>query len=237
MKDIIKAIEIEKKYLDQKLYLNSKNISLLNQLSAAGYQNLNEYFYDKKEYLLSQWNLPVHYIEIAEIASLTSEAIKNNDYSIFIPYGEGIYAYHGSDKIDLNKCEELNVQIIDLNYQGGTIIGSEKDFSIMALIPLSIGINSQDILNAIKNILDKYLTNIEIQGNDILYQNKKILGSMSRHVNECFVWACQVSFEDYSDIIEKICNKKSLKQPSFIPQDLLTKNQFEKEVLSWFLKQ
>ena len=60
---------------------------------------------------------------------------------------------------------------------------------------------------------------------------------MCRATNNLFVWAAQISFSDHSELIQKVCNKKSAKTPGYIDNTKLNKEQLEREVLSWLQKQ
>ena len=107
---------------------------------------------------------------------------------------------------------------------------------IEIVAPLSIELTSGFILNKFYEIISKYVDNAIINGNDILIDGKKIMGSMQRNVGKVFVWAAQISFGDYTDIIAQVCNKQSTKQPSHIDNSRLSRDQLEKEVLEWLQK-
>ena len=126
--------------------------------------------------------------------------------------------------------------VAELYHQGGTIIGSNADLGIEIVAPMSIGLDNNYILNKFYEIISKYVDNVMIDGNDILIDGNKVMGSMRRNVGDVFVWAAQVSFDDYSNIITQICNKKSTKKPSFIDSTKLSRNQLEQEVLEWLQK-
>lgn len=232
MTNLEKAIEKENELR------NSNNLSF-NTISQAikefGFNNVPRYFEQKKEYVRQNWKPEVFYVDIAKYAEVTEDAIQNGKYGIYISQGEGIHAYHGSVEIDYDLCKKLNVRVVELNYQGGTIIGSAKDFSIIAVFPKILDLKASDIINRFTSIISKYVPNTECIDNDILVNGNKVAGSMTREVGQSFVWATQISFEDYSEYIEKICNKKSSKDPSHIDSSLLTRDQLEEEVLNWLV--
>ena len=157
-------------------------------------------------------------------------------YGIYISTSDGLYAFHGSDVIDYDLCEKLNVHVAELFHQGGTIIGSNADLGIEIVAPIDLGLDSNYILNKFHEIISKYIDGATIDGNDILVNGEKVMGSMRRNVGNTFVWAAQVSFLDYSDIISQVCNKQSAKKPSHIDSTLLTRDMLEKEVLIWLQK-
>lgn len=234
MKDLSNAIKEEKKYIADKLA--GTNTSLPARLSQYGYSNLTEYFHDKREYLFSQWTPEVVYIDVATLTTELEKAIKEEKYGIYISVSNGLYAFHGTDVIDYELCENLDVCVAELYHQGGTIIGSNADFGIEIVAPVSIGLDNDYIVNKFHEIINKYVDNVTMDGNDILVDGKKVMGSMRRNVGKVFVWAAQVSFADYNDIIVQVCNKQSIKKPSYIDSKKLSRNQLEKEVLAWLQK-
>lgn len=234
MKDLINAIEEEKKYISDRK--NGASTSLLERLTIYGYDNLTEYFEDKRELLFNEWIPDVIYIDVKTLTTELERAVREEKYGIYISTSDGLYAFHGSDYIDYELCESLGVCVAELYHQGGTIIGSNDDLGIEIVAPLSMGLDSGFILNKFYEIISKYIDNVTIDGNDILVDGNKVMGSMRRNVGNVFVWAAQVSFKDYSDIIAQVCNKKSIKTPSYIDSEKLSRHQLEEEVLEWLQK-
>lgn len=175
----------------------------------------------------------VYRIPIEEYADVTEKAMLTNQFGIYISYGEGIHAYHGNQPLNYDLCEELGVRVVDLKYNGGTILGSEKDLSIIMVFPQDSEMNHELIINKIAEIIGNYIPNVTVDGNDILVNGDKISGSMVRIICGSFVWAAQISFEDYSDYIAKLCDKPQVKKPTFIDSSVLTRDQLEEEILQW----
>lgn len=234
MKNLSGAIEEEEKYIKDRL--NGINTSLSEHLSSYGYADLTEYFIDKRDFLFNQWIPEVIYIDVKTLTTELEKAVREEKYGIYISTSNGLYAFHGTDIIDYELCENLGINIAELYHQGGTIIGSNADLGIEIVAPLDIGLDSNYILNKFYEIISKYVDNVVIDGNDILVDGKKVMGSMRRNVGKVFVWAAQISFADYSDIIAQVCNKQSNKKPSYIDSEKLSRNQLEEEVLAWLQK-
>lgn len=209
---------------------------LLPHLKEFGFDHLSQYYDAKREHLFAQWIPEVYYIDIGEFAAVTEDAIQNGKYGIYIPTEEGIHAYHGNDKIDYKLCESLGVRVVELNYGGGTIIGSASDLSIMVVFPRNMGMNHPSLIHKFRDIIGKYVPNVTRHGNDILVNGEKVSGSMTRFVGDSFVWAAQVSFADYTEYIQQICNKPQRKKPAFIDNSLLTRDKLEEEILTWLQK-
>lgn len=234
MRDIIGAMEEEKLYISDRI--NSINTSLLERLTPFGFGSLNEYFMEKKEYLFNQWEPEVYPIDVRTLTTELEKAVQNEKYGIYISVADGLYAFHGSDEIDYELCGKLGISVAELYYQGGTIIGSSKDLGIEIVAPSYIGLDANYLLKKFYEIISKYIDNVSISGNDILVDGKKVMGSMIRKVGKVFVWAAQISFEDYTDIITQVCNKKSAKIPSYIDSTKLSRDLLYKEVIEWLQK-
>lgn len=232
MNTIEKAIERERNLTTNGV----EQSNLFEHLKEFGFTCLSDYYDAKRAYLFEQWIPEVFYVDIGEYAAVTEDAIINGKYGIYISNGEGIHAYHGSEPLDYELCESLGVRVVDLNYNGGTIIGSANDLSIIIVFPASIGMNHPAVINKFCEIIGKYIPNVSRHGNDILVDGMKVSGSMTREVGDSFVWAAQVSFDDYSDIIAKVCNKPQYKKPAYIDSALLTRNKLEGELIAWLQK-
>lgn len=183
------------------------------------------------------WKPEVYRIPIEKYAEVTENAFLTGKYGIYISYGEGIHAYHGNQSIDYDLCKNLNVRVVELGYNGGTILGSADDLSIIIIAPAEIGLNHEIIVNKYLEIISKYVPNTTVNGNDILVDSNKVCGSMNRTFNDIvYEWAAQVSFADYSEYITKICNKEQIKKPAYIDSNLLTRDKLEEEILAWLQK-
>lgn len=185
----------------------------------------------------NEWIPEVYRVPIEDYARVTENAILTGQYGIYISYGEGLHAYHGSQPIDYELCKNLDVRVVELNYAGGTIIGSADDLSIIMVFPESMGMEHEIIIGKIVEIISKYVPNTTIDGNDILVNGDKVSGSMTRTIMGSFVWAAQISFRDYSEYIAKICNKPPVKKPAYIDSSLLTRDKLEEEILAWLNKE
>lgn len=232
MKDLQKAMQVEQQLRDEGKY-NIRSLAPL--IKEFGYNTSKEYLEERDTYLFQNWKPEVVNPSMESIQEFCLNSIKNGEDKIIIPYGDGLHAWHGTAEIDYDLCKELGIQVIDLGYEGGTIIGSEKDLSMMVIMPSEIKLGQETVLNKVVEILSKYIPNVTWVGNDILINEGKVCGITYRELGSVIVFTAQFSFDDYSEYIEKICNKKSTKTPSFINSELLTKDQLEKEILDWLV--
>lgn len=233
-KDLLGAIAEENLYLAERR--QGIDTSLPVRLSQYGYDNLDKYFIDKKQYLFSKWSPDVIYYDVTVAPQYMEDAIVNTKYGIYMLESSGIYAFHGNGGIDLDLCKQLNVIPANMGYNGGIIIGSNEDLAIEILMPTEIDMHGHEILAKFAEIMRKYMSNVVVDGNDILVDGKKVLGSIERHFRDVYVWAAQVSFADYTEYIPKLCNKISLKRPGYIDKNKLSKEQLKTEVVQWLQK-
>ena len=183
------------------------------------------------------WHPKIYRVPITEYAETVEYAMLTNQYGIYISYGEGVHAYHGNQPIDYDLCKQMGVEVVELKYNGGTIIGSADDLSIIIVFPREIDMTHEIIISKITEIIGKYIPNTTYDGNDILVDGEKISGSMTRTICNSFVWAAQITFGDYTEYIKKICQKPAIKTPTHITSTILTRDLLEKEILAWLTKQ
>lgn len=184
----------------------------------------------------NEWIPEIYRIPINDYAKVTENAILTGKYGIYISYGEGVHAYHGNQPIDYELCESLGVRVVELGYNGGTILGSEADLSIIIVAPVEMALNHELIISKYLEVISKYVPNTTVTGNDILVNGNKVCGSMERTIGVVYEWAAQVSFADYSEYIAQICNKPPVKKPTYIDSNLLTRDKLEEEILAWLQK-
>lgn len=228
MGDIKKAMQAEQSYLRDKL--SGKNVSL--NLSGYGYEDLETYFSDKRDYQLKNCGIEVHETNMDDIESRVENAIMSKTPSIWIPTADEVFVWHGNAALDRDLCAEMGVQVYDMNYIGGTIVSGADDLSFALIVPEDIDISTSCMLLKIKSVMDKYFSDVVIDGNDILIDGKKVLGSMQRRVNNMYIFACQISYTDRSEYIKRLCSKSSIKTPGFIDKGILPKNVLKNEVIA-----
>lgn len=167
------------------------------------------------------------------IENRVEDAVLSKTPSIWIPTADTVFVWHGNEPIDEELCNQLGIQIYDMNYIGGTIVSGPEDLSFALIIPESIDIGTSYVLEKIKMIMSEYLDDVVIDDNDILVGGMKVLGAMNRRVNGVYVFACQISYADRTEYIKQLCSKQSVKTPGFIDSGLLPKETLKNEVVRW----
>lgn len=233
MGDIEAAIREEKAYHADRLAGISTNFA--QRLRPFGY-TIDGYFSEKKRVMFERWEPEVFRVDETFLDNEMEQAICDGKYGIYIIDPTGPYAFHGNDEIDRDLCNKIDIRIIEMGYNGGTIIGDQRDLGILIVAPVEMGLTSISIIEKFRSIIEGYVGDAKVAGNDVIVGGYKVLGSMSRAVGGSFVWAAQVSFADHSDVITQVCCKRSLKTPGYIDSPSLDRDSLEAEVLSWLLK-
>lgn len=179
------------------------------------------------------WKPKVYRVPLEEYVEVTENAILTGKYGIYILDADTLYVHHGNAPLDYELCEELGIKVNDLKYAGGNIVGSGKDLTIHMVFPETMGMTHEIIIKKITEIIGKYVPNTTYEKNDILVNGDKISGSAIRQICGSWVWMAQISFEDYSEYIKKICQKPAIKKPAYIDSSLLTRDTLETELIAW----
>jgi hypothetical protein len=230
--ELQQAINIEKDFLQKygKLYY----AAFYNKIKDLGYSSVDEYLNEKRDTLFAAWHPELYVLDAADVASNVSKAITKEQDCIFMCKGEGIHAFHGDDEINLDLCNNLSVKVVELNYHGGTIIGSAEDLSMLIIFPRNMGMREQDVTQQFLNIIGP---EAYYDDNDIMLHGKKVAGITWRDFENVSVYTIQVSFRDYSDYISQICKKEAKKIPGFISSDIVTRDELESKILAWINKE
>lgn len=150
----------------------------------------------------------------------------------FIPNKTAIFRGY-NNLLDENLCKELNLDIIELNNEGGIIV-SGKD-------SIAIGLLSKNIDNKynemITNILVDYLKqnniNVDLMGNDILIDNKyKVASSSTRRFGDILFSAFHISFNVDLDLINKLCKKPMVKVPKGLDDYNINKSELSNIIIN-----
>lgn len=115
---------------------------------------------------------------------------------------------------NLNAIENLNVRLIQINHEGGTIVASPGDVQIGIFTEGYVGDIYRDL------IISKIITKLKENGhnpqlvqNDLLINGKKVLGFGSRMFGNILYTAIQISIDINIDLIQSICSKQMIKIP------------------------
>ena len=234
MSDIVKAMDIENEY--QVCRANGRYpYHLLDKIKDCGFESLEEYFETKRDYQFN--HLDFTFIEVSqeeiipEIKRILAQKLTGVQF-FDSPVTCVFNGFSGDASFNLEYCIKNDIVVLPLLTGGGTIVHQAGDFSWGVCCPSDININSQYILDGVRNILQKYTDkNVAVDGNDILVDGNKVCGSTTYNNNGTFLFVSYYSFNDKTELISNICNKVSGKIPGYI--DFMTKAEFKQEVSKW----
>ena len=232
MKDIVKAIEKEKEYLEYRKK-GQEPYHLVDAIKELRFESLEEYFKAKKEYNLKSLDFEV--IEespLRAIAEILNIIKQQKTVVLFVPT-PFTFVWTGNNSI-LNEeyCVRYGIPILPIQTGGGTIVSTKGDLSIGICVPKKIDYTANYILEGLANIFRKYTNKkVEVDGNDILIDGYKVLGSSTYNDNKMLMFVTLVSFSEKSELINNICLKKSSKVAGYI--DFMDAETLKSEVCEW----
>lgn len=235
MKDIVKAIEREKVYLSHRRK-GEEPFHLIDAVKEHGFENLEQYFIEKREYLFSK--LEFNFVEqlmpggVAEIFKMIDANVPG---VLFVDWEDTyvVCANRGLEEFNRQYCEENNITFFPLHTGGGTIVGSKGDFSFGVCCPITVVNDPSFILNGVRDILQRHTGGVvTVDGNDICVNGNKISGTANYQKDDVFMVILHFSFADHSDLISKICTtSKVCKTVSYV--DFMSRTEFKQEVAKW----
>lgn len=231
------AILAEEKYLKESLLNHELNFQEI--LKDYNYYDIDSYFKDKMLYMLKNNNfLTYKEVSAKELEYLIPQILKEKMSALLKLKTNNLCLTHGFNDKTLNEkllLEYPNIEFLNSPCNGGTIIlGPEDSFIFINLNNININHFNKYMLEHLYNFLKEYFNNVSIEGNDILIDDKKVIGTVIDKYSQYKYFAFFASFTDRSELIEKLINKKG-KIPGFINSNILNKETFEKEVLSWLV--
>jgi lipoate-protein ligase A len=116
---------------------------------------------------------------------------------------------NGSTKHNEEFAEENGVWPLFVGHIGGSIVLFPKDIGFTWVTKES---KLQDIMKDILEYLQKYNSEITMNGNDVMLGDNKLFGTMSNGKGPCYE-GMFFSFDIDLDIIKGVCTKPMVKEP------------------------
>lgn len=232
MRDILKAIEKEKEYLSYRM-AGKEPFHLVNAVKACGFDSLDAYFTAKKDYELSQLSFEVIETTPAMAIADVLNAITRKKTAVLFADTEYTLVWNGNGgAFNESFCEDCGIPVYPLHTGGGTIVSTKGDLNIGICVAQSVGIDAKFVLSGFAEIFRKHTDKtVEVDGNDLLVDGKKVLGSATYNSNGMFVFITPVSMSEKTELIADICLKHSEKQPAHI--DFMDNDTLRREVAEW----
>ena len=225
---IEQAIEAEQVYLQKRL--EGEDVAL--DLSEYGYENLDAYFADKRDYQF-------HALDYTEMWTTDEKAFADiaailqaeKPVLLFEKHPEP-FIYLGSKDYDAAAIEASGIKAYDGGYLGGTIVGGTGDLSVGIFFPKEIDVRADHIINELVGILIVNGVNAYKDNNDIMLDGRKVAGTARLETDTYYGFVAYVSFSDNAELVRQICGD-SEKKPSFISS--MTADAFVEAVRQWLL--
>lgn len=224
---------------DEYLAAHAENpfINIHDYLDAYGYFDLNEFQKDKTKYLLARSNIEIEITTPKESAVKTLDYVRRGREAVVLSIDNPTnFAWHQNEDIDYDKFAAAGFEIYETQTPGGTILGSPDDLGIAIFLSNQYEILDFSFFNdLIVEYLRKSLVNHTIvkDSNDILINNKKIIGASAQAFEDKILYVAHVSFHDFSEEAAILCPKQSDKQPGCIPPGVARAALIE-EIKQWF---
>ena len=158
-----------------------------------------------------------------EIIKTTLDEVGNNVFSHLSNKSEGII-YHVFDEncaivgrkggSSIERIQECGIRMVQINHEGGTIVASPGDISIGMFTKDYKGHEYRDkIVNKIINRLRENGYNASIDGNDVVINDRKVIGYGSRRFGDILYTAMHIAVNTNLEMIKTICTKDMKKIP------------------------
>lgn len=233
-KDIALAYQEENRYYKDKDRLHSNTLNILDYISKAGYDNYDDYYSDLQEYLLKIQDYEI--VEEPEInADIPLPYLNGNNPAFLYAINCGVnYAFVPNRINDYAVIEEHGYTPVKLGYDSsnGPILSSDGDLRIYLVYPANIILHYDYFSNKIVNFLSRYFENVRLDNNDIMLDNKKIIGGASTIMNNMRIVVFQINFVDKLSDIQAICGITN-KVPGYIDSSIVSAEDVKNEFLSW----
>lgn len=235
MKDIERAIEKEKEYLYYRMQ-NQEPFHLVDAIRELGFESLDEYFEAKiaNEFHSISFEVIDASSPKASVESIFKVITEKKNAVIFVNIDNTMVWTQINSGCNVEYCTANNIPIVPVGANGtGTLVSTPGDFGIGICVYKDSGVTMKFLVDGFVEIFRKY-TDKEIinQGNDIMYDGKKICGFTGYDMNEMFMIISPISFSEKADLVINICtNKPQKKQVGYI--DFMNRDDLRQEVSAW----
>lgn len=235
-KNIQLAIQKEKEYIQRKIIGGDNTANLYDYLSQAGYEDIEEFHYDKYFYCIKESNI----ISVTDSATVLQPLAYYNyqngiPFCYFVEYDKNFALVPLSFSTeDEQRFNEYGFDCFKCGYDdGGIILTDPRDFRFcIAFDKPDINRTQHYLLNKLYNCLLQYYPDLMIDENDFMYNGKKVAGSVVFSTNKLYIFAINISIIDMREYAEELGIIKT-KIPGCLPYIDGLKNILKNEVESW----
>lgn len=233
MKDIKRAMEIEKEY--QMHRLNGElPFVLADKMKEYGFETLGEYFDAKRDYNFDSLNFNVvETTPLKAIGEVLNAIATKQPTVIMVDIEQTVVWPRKNAEYNEGYCIENNIPILHIPSAGnGTLVSLAGDWGVGICVPKMNGVSYEYILDGFVKIFRRYTDKtVKNEGNDIMVDDKKVCGFAFFETPDVIMAISPVSIVEKSELISKICLKKQQKIPSHI--DFMDRETLKQEVSKW----
>ena len=233
MKDIVRAIELEKEYIEHRLK-GEEPFHLIDAVRECGFESLNEYFAAKPLYDLQQMSFKV--IEVSPFGAIAevNKAISEKEPTlIFVDIDSTVVWPTNRAEYNAQYVESENLPLLFTGSDGnGTLVSTPGDLGIGICIPGGKAETLSVVANGLVNILSRYTDKpVYNSGNDVIVDGRKVCGISSYLTEDVFMAITPVSLTEKLDLVKQICVKPMVKEVGHI--DFMSRDELRWEGTQW----
>lgn len=209
------------------------------------YKNKQSFLYPSREnYIdeLTELTRKKHYENSQEDSIIPSiNFMRSNNISnaaCVVPIEDLTVNYGNQNDINADFCEKNNIPTFYINRDGGAIVLFPGNIAIDAVYTTVSYQMIFDFLSDFKKFLRNKNIEAVISGNDLLADNKKVIGAIGQVLPEPFLgltyMGFSISINSDPDLINKICTKEMVKIPGALSDYGITTEEIMEWTLNWF---
>ena len=235
MQDIIGAMAKANEYLEYRKK-GEEPFHLVDAVREFGFESLEEYFRAKRDYEFSKLEFEIINADSPQacVKDIFNVITNKRTAVIFVNIDQTLVWTQENSGCNVEYCAENNIPIIPVGATGtGTLVSTQNDFGIGICVPKDSRFDLEYLVNGFIKIFRKY-TDKEVvnQGNDIMYDGKKICGFTYYDTGDMFMVISPLSFSEKVGLVTNICtNKPQVKQVGYI--DFMNRDMIREEVERW----
>lgn len=233
MADIVKAIEIEKEYIEYRMK-GEEPFHLIDAVKECGFETLEEFFKAKKQHAITRLDFefiettPFKAIdEVMKAIALKKPAVimVNIDHTVVWPTK--------SEEYDKDYCIAEGLPLLPTGTEtGGALVSTPGDLGIGICLPRSIEADVETIADMLVSIFRKHTDkDVRNDGNDVMVGGFKVCGITYYETADVFMAITPISITEKRGLVSKVCLKAREKEVGYI--DFMGRDKIREEVSEW----
>lgn len=235
-KNIEIAIRKEGEYLQRKLFDGDGTANIFEYLSEGGYDNIPEFERDKFFYTLANYGITCVTDTATVLQPLAYQNYMNRTpFCYFVEYDKPFalvpFSFSQEEETKLN---DFGFDCFKCGYDnGGVILTDPMDFRLcIAFNKPNKNVMVPYLLNDLYEFLLNYYPGLYVDGNDFMYEGKKVAGCSYFNTTDMCAFAIHISIVDMREFVESSGYMKE-KIPGCLPHVDGLKDLLKTKVETW----